>query len=53
MQKKLAELQVSCQYRDYHGDGVQLAHVFHLNIREPNAIRCNDEECAFFREISG
>ena len=53
MQKKLAELQVPCQYRDYHGDGVQLAHVFHLNIREPNAIRCNDEECAFFREIGG
>lgn len=25
-------------------------HVFHLNIRDPEAIRCNDEECEFFRE---
>lgn len=28
-----------------------LAHVFHCNIRLPEAIVCNDEECAFFREF--
>lgn len=26
-----------------------IGHVFHVNIALPEAIRCNDEECAFFR----
>ena len=30
-----------------------VAHVFHINIRLPDAIRCNDEECAFFHQIIG
>lgn len=25
-------------------------HVFHINILKPEAIRCNDDQCAFFRE---
>ena len=28
-----------------------VAHVFHVNIRLPDAIRCNDEECAFFKRF--
>ena len=27
----------------------EVAHVFHVNIRLPEATACNDEECAFFR----
>lgn len=32
-------------------DDRTIAHVFHLNITHPEAIRCNDDEAAFFREI--
>lgn len=28
-----------------------VAHVFHVNIRLVDAIRCNDEECAFFQKF--
>lgn len=28
-----------------------VAHVFHVNIRLPDATRCNDEECAFFQNF--
>lgn len=31
------------------GESAVLGHVFHLNVRLPEAVRCNDEECAFFR----
>ena len=27
-----------------------IAHVFHVNIILEEAIRCNDDQCAFFRE---
>lgn len=29
-----------------------VAHVFHVNILLPDAIRCNDEECGFFRRYA-
>lgn len=28
-----------------------LGHVFHLNIRVPEAIKCNDQECDFFKKL--
>ena len=28
-----------------------LTHVFHVNIRNPYATACNDEECEFFRRF--
>lgn len=28
-----------------------LGHVFHLNLRRPEATECNDDECAFFRKF--
>ena len=28
----------------------EVAHVFHVNIRLPEAVECNDEECAFFQK---
>lgn len=30
-------------------DKKEVAHVFHVNIRLPEAIACNDDECAFFQ----
>ena len=27
-----------------------IGHVFHVNILKPEAIRCNDDQCAFFRQ---
>ena len=29
----------------------EIQHVFHVNIRLPEAIRCNDDQCAFFRSL--
>lgn len=34
-------------------DDKTVAHVFHVNIRQPEAVRCNDEECAFFSGFAG
>ncbi|MBR5093508.1 MAG: alpha/beta hydrolase [Oscillospiraceae bacterium] len=47
--EKLRSLGVRAEYH-YYGDSEHaLGHVFHCNIRLPEAQRCNDEECAFFR----
>lgn len=29
----------------------ELYHVFHVNMREPEGKRCNDEECCFFKKL--
>ena len=34
-------------------DDPAVAHVFHVNIRLPDAIRCNDDECSFFAKFRG
>ncbi len=45
---------ISAELRCYGAeDDRAVAHVFHINIRLPDAIRCNDEECAFFYQIVG
>lgn len=47
--EKLQSLGVRAEYH-YYGDSEHvLGHVFHCNIRMPEAQRCNDEECSFFR----
>lgn len=47
--EKLQNLGVKTEYH-YYGEGEhKLGHVFHCNLRLPEAQRCNDEECAFFR----
>jgi hypothetical protein len=38
-------------YRVYGSAEEPLAHVFHCNIRLPQAKLCNDEECNFFKEF--
>ena len=48
--KKLQSLGVPAEYH-YYGDPEHvLGHVFHCNLRLPEAIRCNREECEFFRK---
>ena len=49
--EKLKSLGVQAEYH-YYGDSTHvLGHVFHCNIRLPDAQRCNEEECAFFRSF--
>ena len=45
---RLNELKVRNIYKLYDNERHDLGHVFHLNISDPDAILCNDEECAFF-----
>lgn len=47
----LRDAGTSVAFRDCRADDRELAHVFHLDIREENARRLNDEECAFFRSF--
>lgn len=49
MHRRLEELGVENVFRLYEKDEGTLGHVFHLNIRSPEAEACNDDQCAFFR----
>ncbi len=49
--EKLQALGVPCEYHYYGDEQRVLGHVFHCNQRLPEAARCNDEECAFFRRF--
>lgn len=40
-----------CRVKIYGSDEEPLYHVFHVNIREAEGRKCNDDECAFFREM--
>ena len=52
MYRLLLEKGVKCRYRLYGSeDRPEIGHVFHLDIRLPEAKLCNDEECDFFKEI--
>ena len=36
----------------FYGDALHcLEHVFHCNVRSPEGIRCNQDECDFFKEL--
>ena len=49
--KQLQDLGVRAEYH-YYGDSAHvLGHVFHCNMRLPEAHRCNEEECLFFRSF--
>jgi acetyl esterase/lipase len=47
---KLDEFRVDHTVKVYGTQEKPLDHVFHCNIRTKEAARCNDDECAFFRE---
>lgn len=50
MYRLLQEKGVECEYHIYGAeDREDIAHVFHCNMRLPEAAICNDEECEFFK----
>jgi len=49
MKEKLEELGVHMIFREWGEDCEEDGHVFHVNMRSENGIRCNEEEIAFFR----
>ena len=54
MYRHLQSLSIPCELRIYGSkEQEEIAHVFHVNIRLPEAGKCNDEECEFFRRFVG
>ena len=49
MAKKLQDIRVPVEYHYYGDKEHTLGHVFHCNIRIPEAQQCNRDECDFFR----
>lgn len=49
MLKALEAAGVEHEYHCYGSEEKPLIHVFHCNIRLPEGITCNDEECEFFK----
>lgn len=47
---KLMDCKVPFVYRFYVSEECELGHVFHCNIKLPEAEECNDDECDFFRK---
>ena len=49
MYHHLQSLSIPCELRIYGSkEQKEIAHVFHVNIKLPEARKCNDEECEFF-----
>ena len=47
----LRELEVCHEFHVYGGIGEPLGHVFHCDMRNEDARRCNDDECRFFKRF--
>ena len=47
--EELTKLGVENEVHVYGDEKNKLGHVFHCNMRESMAAKCNDEECEFFR----
>ncbi len=53
MQEFLTSKGVSAQWKCYGRKGSHLiGHVFHLDLNLPEATRCNDDQCSFFRSLT-
>lgn len=51
MYEKLLSLGVDAKMKEYgRKEQEEVAHVFHINIKLPEATACNDDECEFFKE---
>lgn len=51
MADHLSSKGIPCQMKCYGTEeDKSVGHVFHVNILKPEAIRCNDDQCAFFRQ---
>ena len=42
---------IKAEYRCYGDDEHELTHVFHINIKIPQANECNEDECSFFLSL--
>ena len=51
MAERLKTLGVPVTYRLYGDEKNPLGHVFHCDMRSPDAGQCNEDECAFFRQF--
>ena len=51
MADQLKELGVRTVYRYYGDKDHVLGHVFHVNMKLPEAYTCNKDECGFFRDV--
>ena len=51
MADSLLKNEVPFVSRFFRGEGRRLPHVFHCDLRLPEAAQCNDEECAFFQRF--
>ena len=48
----LSERGIRCKLDIYGGEADKsVGHVFHVTITHPEAVRCNDDAAAFFKEI--
>lgn len=45
----LKKLGVEAEYHYYGDKEHELKHVFHIDIKLPEARQCNEDECAFFK----
>ncbi len=52
MKARLEQMGVPHVYKVYENPEHRVGHVFHCNIKTKDATLCNDEECAFFREMT-
>lgn len=50
LEKALKEKNIDYRYVIYGDERNPLYHVFHVTVQEPMGQKCNEEECAFFRE---
>lgn len=51
MLHKLNDLGIKSIHKIYGDENHSLGHVFHLDIHEAEARRCNDDECYFFKKL--
>jgi acetyl esterase/lipase len=51
LKEKLEKFQINHQFKMYGEGNKEIMHVFHCNIRLPEATLCNDEECRFFTSV--
>jgi hypothetical protein len=51
MKEELEKFQITHEYKIYGNGKEEIGHVFHCNMRLPEAKQCNDEECEFFKSM--
>ena len=52
LEKILQDNGVHCVFKEYGDERTQLYHVFHCNVKTPEAAQANKDECDFFKELN-